>query len=329
MNYQITVSWDPNLVYANFTGSDLSSTAGKAVAELCYEGVYLVSGAPTNTPNVYLPGAIVHNASDHINYENTGTTASPNFVAMATGSGGLNQLIGDVLAGPGSGSQVATVIGIRGIGTTPGAVSPGQMFLVNGIGAYQAATISKDLTMNGAGQATVVGLQGHTVSATSPTASQMFIFDGTFWTPQNISQDLNINISGVATVEGLKGVLLGAAVGTPVKNNLLSYNGTTWSTTPEGTVAASAGAATLNNQNGLVTSESLVTAVGATYTLVLTSSAFSATSQPVVVAYQGTSTQGLPVVTKVTPGSGTCTIVVTNALGAAFNGTILIKYLVL
>ena len=132
-----------------------------------------------------------------------------------------------------------------------------------------------------------------------------------------------------ANAVSLEGIALGAIVGMPTKNELISFNGTTYSVTGAGTVAAVAGAATLNNQNGLVETESLVVAAGAIYTLVLTSSAFSGTSQPIVTATQGTATTGIPYVTSVTPGSGTCTIVVTNIdPAAALNGTILIKYFV-
>lgn len=134
MNYYTTVKQDPNLVYANFTGSDLASTAGKAVAELCYEGVYLISGAPTNTPHLYIPGAIVHNAIDGNNYENKGTTASPNFTVMATGTG-ITALTGDVTA-TGPGSVVATI----GAGKVTGAK------LVTGSGYYVVAVATNGTT---------------------------------------------------------------------------------------------------------------------------------------------------------------------------------------
>ena len=83
MNYSINVKQDPNLIYAWFTGAEI---VGSPYAELCFEGIYTVAGAPSNIAGLYIAGAIIHNAHDGSNYENIGTTASPNFVIMAGGS---------------------------------------------------------------------------------------------------------------------------------------------------------------------------------------------------------------------------------------------------
>jgi len=97
-----------------------------------------------------------------------------------------------------------------------------------------------------------------------------------------------------------------------------------------GTATATSGAATLNEQSGKVTSESLTTAAGATYTLTLTNSKVAATSLVFANAYLGTASTGVPQVVKCTPAAGSVAIVVKNIDGAAaLNGTIKIDFLVL
>ena len=79
MNYQVIVKQDPNLTYAWFTGAEI---VGCPYAELCYQGIYAVSGAPAATAGLYIPGASVTNAIDGHIYVNTGTTASPSFAML-------------------------------------------------------------------------------------------------------------------------------------------------------------------------------------------------------------------------------------------------------
>lgn len=93
-----------------------------------------------------------------------------------------------------------------------------------------------------------------------------------------------------------------------------------------GTATATAGAATLNTQSGVVTSESLTTAAGATYTLTITNNQVAATD--LAFASVTTSGNGSPVVAKVTPGAGSLVIVVQNAhASAAFSSTLKIGFL--
>lgn len=90
---------------------------------------------------------------------------------------------------------------------------------------------------------------------------------------------------------------------------------------------ALAGAATLNQGAGFVTSESLTTATGATYTLTLTNSFIDANTMIFVDAALGTSTQGTPDPTVVNNGAGSATILVKNIDATnAFNGTIKIGF---
>lgn len=100
---------------------------------------------------------------------------------------------------------------------------------------------------------------------------------------------------------------------------------------PDGaTGTASAGAATVSKQSGVVTSEALTTAAAAAYTLTLTNTLIAATSIVLAVVANGTNTQGDLCLGRVTPGSGSATIIVVNRHASeALNGTIKISFLVL
>lgn len=96
---------------------------------------------------------------------------------------------------------------------------------------------------------------------------------------------------------------------------------------PQTSASATAGAATLHAQQGVITSESLTTAAGSSYTLTLTNVQVKTTSTVIASVSLGGATTGTPQITKITPGSGSATIVVLNsAAAAAFNGTILISF---
>lgn len=95
------------------------------------------------------------------------------------------------------------------------------------------------------------------------------------------------------------------------------------------TATAAAGAATLNKSSGKITTESLTTVAGATYTLTLTNSSIAAADQVYVSVANGTNTQGMPVVTRVTPGITSVIIVVTNMHASqALNGTLIVSFMV-
>jgi len=92
---------------------------------------------------------------------------------------------------------------------------------------------------------------------------------------------------------------------------------------------AVAGAATLNAFAGQVTSESLATAAGATYTLTLTNSKISA-SDLVFVSVDKAASTGTPALAYATPGAGSVVIVIQNINGAtAFNSSIKIAFIVM
>ncbi len=96
------------------------------------------------------------------------------------------------------------------------------------------------------------------------------------------------------------------------------------------TAAATAGAATLNKDAGVVTSEALTTAGGAAYTLTLTNSSIAAADQVMATVQNGTNTQGIVVLGRVTPAAGSVEIIVRNIHASeALNGTIKVAFAVL
>lgn len=95
-----------------------------------------------------------------------------------------------------------------------------------------------------------------------------------------------------------------------------------------GTATATAGAATLNNRFGKVTSEALTTAQNGVYTLTITNSAVAADDIVMASVANGTNTQGTPTVTRVQPAAGSLVILISNlhASAQALNGTIVVSF---
>ena len=96
-----------------------------------------------------------------------------------------------------------------------------------------------------------------------------------------------------------------------------------------GTATAVAGAATLNTQTGIITSEALTTASGAAYALTITNSKVTASSIVTASVQNGTNSVDNYYVQRITPGSGSVTIVVYNNSGGALNGTIKVSFIVM
>jgi hypothetical protein len=87
------------------------------------------------------------------------------------------------------------------------------------------------------------------------------------------------------------------------------------------------GTKTATAVSGAITTESLSTAAGATYTLTITDAAILATDLPLASVAFGTSTTGSPAVVTVTPGAGTLVIKIQNIHAtAALNGTLKITF---
>ena len=97
-----------------------------------------------------------------------------------------------------------------------------------------------------------------------------------------------------------------------------------------GTATASAGAATLSDLCGLITTEALTTAQNGIYTLTITNTKVAAGDLVFAHVYDGTNTQGTPTITRITPGSSSIVIKVNNlhASAEALNGTLKIGFMV-
>ena len=92
---------------------------------------------------------------------------------------------------------------------------------------------------------------------------------------------------------------------------------------------ATAGAATLNANSGVITTESLTTAAAGEYVLTLTNAFARAGDHFIVTVGLGTSTAGVPGVTSATcTTNGTVVINITNVHASnAFNGTLKIGFI--
>lgn len=97
------------------------------------------------------------------------------------------------------------------------------------------------------------------------------------------------------------------------------------------TATASAGAATLNAAgSGVITTESLSTLAGSTYTLTLTNSMIAATDIVLASVGNGSNAVGTPAVASITPGAGSVSIVVQNiSNNTALSGTLKIGFVVI
>jgi|WetSurMetagenome_2_1015567.scaffolds.fasta_scaffold19130_3 hypothetical protein len=93
---------------------------------------------------------------------------------------------------------------------------------------------------------------------------------------------------------------------------------------------ASSGAVTVTGKVGKITSESLTTAKDAVYTLTMTNTEIAAGDIVLASVALGTATTGVPVLGTVKPAAGSCVFLVHNkdTGSAAFNGTIVVSYLV-
>jgi len=95
----------------------------------------------------------------------------------------------------------------------------------------------------------------------------------------------------------------------------------------QNTTTSTAHTGTLNTTSGLMLTEALTTAAGATYTFQIVNSLITATSAaPQVQIHDGTNTAGNAEVTSITNATGTTTAVFTNTGTAAWNGTKIITF---
>jgi len=97
--------------------------------------------------------------------------------------------------------------------------------------------------------------------------------------------------------------------------------------TDQNTATAASNAATISAYTGVITTESLTTAAGATYTCTVTDTYAHATDIVFTAVWNGTSSTGTPCITTVTPADGSFVIIVQNIhASAAFNGTLKIGF---
>lgn len=95
------------------------------------------------------------------------------------------------------------------------------------------------------------------------------------------------------------------------------------------TGTAASNAATARGRRVQITTEALTTAAAAAYTLTLTNAEVKADSMVLCTVKNGTNTQGVPVITKITPAAGTVAVIVqNNHASEALNGTLVIDFLV-
>lgn len=123
---------------------------------------------------------------------------------------------------------------------------------------------------------------------------------------------------------GFSNILRGKTYGGNLTVDKLTIGGETTKT-----ATALAGAATLSTTSGVITSEALTTAAAAAYTLTLTNTKIAAADHMFAAVRNGTNTQGIPVVGRVTPAAGSATILIWNLHASeALNGTIKIDFMV-
>lgn len=93
---------------------------------------------------------------------------------------------------------------------------------------------------------------------------------------------------------------------------------------------AVAGAATLDNYSGVITTEALTTAAAGLYTLTLTNPKIKMTDIVMVNVANGTNNAGAPTLQTATPAAGQLVINIGNRHAAnALNGTLLVHFFIL
>lgn len=97
------------------------------------------------------------------------------------------------------------------------------------------------------------------------------------------------------------------------------------------TASASAGAVTLNQPSGVITTEALTTAQSADYTLTITNNKVAATDIVQVTIGNGTNSAGSPVLRTVAVAADTITVVIRNmhTSAVAFNGTLKVMFTII
>ncbi len=146
------------------------------------------------------------------------------------------------------------------------------------------------------------------------------------FSPPNKSSGANATIDATdigQTTPGLGNFSSGGTTGLGTFGSIKVDTGTK-------TATAVAGAATLNKNSGVITTEALTTAGLADYTLTLTNSAIGATDAVLFSIQNGTNSAGDPVTGVATVSAGQVIFIVRNAHAtSALNGTLKIGFMTL
>lgn len=304
----------------------IKASDGVQVVNSAFSRVVIAGGNGTNIDDIYL---------DNIVIDTTGGTV-PSFQTAGTNTPNVFTNIRLVNSHINPGPNATDAIGIGGdvdqiqIANNNIQLAPGNGIVLSGENSYeggarkdvriQGNVISDNNTSNTANthgillQNGAAGflITGNTINNRTTGGHQVYGVGA-----GNVSNGIisGNNLTGNATGPILfAGSVSGVAVGPNVGVD------------DPADATATTGAATMNRLRGTITSESLTTAAGSTYTLTLTNSSITATTVIAANAFLGTSTQGTPQVVSVTPGSGSATVVVKNIHATqAFNGTIKIQ----
>ena len=203
-----------------------------------------LSGTSTDQTVIGIRGVSVPNPSG------SNTTLIYNAGAFTWGaSTGLSQLTQDVLAGPGTGSQPATVVGLQTYPISSAAPSQGTVLFYGPDGEtvdWHAIFLSGDITGH-ANNLVVTGLQTYQISTTPPTSNQVLQWNSgtSLWTPTTIGTVFTAggDLSGSNTNQTVIGLQTHAVSATaPTNGQALVYatSGTHWEpVSPAGDVQGS------------------------------------------------------------------------------------------
>jgi hypothetical protein len=125
-----------------------------------------------NIPNTNTPNLVLQSVGNGSNDSRWGTSG---------GGSGITQLTGDVTAGPGSGSQAATVAKIQGKTVSTTAPTDAQIFIWNSTTSqWVPQTINNDLSITNSGVATLTGINGKAIpSSTASTGGEILYYNQT------------------------------------------------------------------------------------------------------------------------------------------------------
>lgn len=168
-NYHVRPFWDMTLAQVGTVEILVSGV----LTELVSVGVKDTTGAPVATAGKFIRGAIIQNAVTGINYQNTGTTASPVWSVVDVSSGGLP------------------------------ALADGKLWIGNASNVATAVTISGDITISNTGVATIAdnSVTGAKIAITGQAAGSIMYYNGTDWVhlaAGTAGQTLKMNGGGTA-----------------------------------------------------------------------------------------------------------------------------------